>query len=331
MSHHLSLAATIACALALAAIATPLYMRAIRDRRLVAEENHRTMHKGAVAIGGGWPLLGAALTIALLAWPLPPAGYVVLPAMIALAIVSWRDDVSTLSPAIRLPVHIAAAAVCMWSLPPDALVLQGYLPLWLDRLVGGLALVWFINLYNFMDGIDGIAGVETVTIAAGYLLVTLAAGTQAPLHGLVAAVIGATLGFLVYNWHRARIFMGDVGAIPLGFLMGWLLFDLAVTHSLAAALILPLYYATDATLTLAKRIARGEKPWEPHRSHAYQRAARGLGSHSAVVLRIALCNLVLVGAAVLALSQPVTALGIAGLAVAALIASLEHAARDAPA
>lgn len=322
--------ATLLAAFLLAAALTPLYMRLIRNKRFVAMENHRTMHKGAVAIGGGWALLVAALTVTVLLWPLAPPQHVLLPVMIALALISWWDDISALSPASRLAVHIGAAAACLWSLPSDALVLQGWLPFWLDRLVCGLALVWFINLYNFMDGIDGIAGVETITIAAGYLLVGLAAGTPSPLDGLTLAVIGATAGFLVWNWHPARIFLGDVGAIPLGFLAGWLLFDLAIRHSLTAAVILPLYYATDATLTLARRVGRGEKPWEPHREHAYQRAARGLGSHAAVVKRIAVCNAVLIGAAMLALSDPLPALVLAIAAVTALLVSLERAARGAP-
>lgn len=322
--------ATLLAAFLLAAALTPLYMRLIRDKRVVAEENHRSMHKGEVAVGGGWPLLVSALVIASLAWPLLPVHRVLLPALALLAILSWWDDISVLSPLYRLAVHAVAAIACLWSLPADALVFQGWLPFWLDRLVAGIALVWFVNLYNFMDGIDGIAGVETVAIATGYVVVTLAAGGTSPLHGLAVAVIGATLGFLVWNWHPARIFLGDVGAIPLGFLTGWLMLDLAVKHSLAAALILPLYYATDATLTLLGRVARGEKPWEPHRSHAYQRAARGLGSHAAVVKRIAVCNGVLIGAGLLALSQPIAALVLAMIAVAILMLALEHAGRNAP-
>lgn len=329
MPQLIPMLATPAAAFLLAAALTPLYMRAIRNRRFVAEENHRSMHKGEVAVGGGWPLLAAALTAATLLWPLTVTHAVLLPALAVLAVVSWWDDIGTLSPATRIVVHAAAALLLLWWLPSGALVLGGWLPLWLDRAVSFLALVWFINLYNFMDGIDGIAGVETASIALGYVAVALAAGATPPLTGLALAAAGAALGFLVWNWHPARIFMGDVGAIPLGFLIAWLLFDLAVHHSLAAAVILPLYYATDATLTLAKRIARGEKPWEPHRSHAYQRAGRGLGSHAAVVKRIALCNLVLIAAAVLALSRPLAGLILAVAAVAVLMLSLEHAARRA--
>jgi UDP-N-acetylmuramyl pentapeptide phosphotransferase/UDP-N-acetylglucosamine-1-phosphate transferase len=321
--------ATLLAALLLAAALTRLYMRLIKDRRFVAQESHRSMHKGEVAVGGGWPLLTAALLVSVLLWPLGAAHSVLIPALATLAVISWWDDIGTLSPGPRLAVHSAAAALCLWWLPAGVLVLQGWLPLWLDRAVAFLALVWWINLYNFMDGIDGIAGTETASIALGYVAVTLAAGAASPLLGLALATAGASLGFLFSNWHPARIFMGDVGAIPLGFLTGWLLFDLAVHHSLAAAVILPLYYATDATLTLVKRIAHGERPWEPHRSHAYQRAARGLGSHAAVVKRIVLCNLVLIAAAVLSLTQPLAGVAIAVAAVAALMLSLEHAAREA--
>ena len=183
-----------------------------------------------------------------------------------------------------------------------------------------------MNLYNFMDGIDGIAAVETVTIAAGYLAVTAGGGTPSPFEGLALAIAGATLGFLVWNWAPARIFLGDVGSVPLGFLTGALMLDLAVRTSLAAALILPLYFAADATLTLATRLARGEKPWEPHRDHAYQRAARGLSSHAAVTTQVLIVNSLLVIVAVLALSAPVPAFLLAAVLVGALLANLERSA-----
>ncbi len=123
--------------------------------------------------------------------------------------------------------------------------------------------------------------------------------------------------------------MGDVGSVPLGFLCGVLMLDLAVRHSLAAALILPLYFAADATITLGRRLLAGEKPWDAHRTHFYQRAAAAIGSHSQVVQRIVICNGVLVIAAVLAVTAPWLACAIAVAAVGALLFSLERAANSA--
>ena len=319
---------TIVVAFALSLGLTHLFIRWLAERQIVALENHRTMHTGAVPTGGGWPLLAAMLAAVLTLWPLGGDQWLLVVCLVVLAVISWADDLKALSPAVRLAVHFGAAAVAVAALPADALVFQGYLPLVLDRAVAGLSLVWFLNLYNFMDGIDGIAGVETMALVIGYLAVNLAAsGSGGLLAGFALATAGATAGFLVWNWSPARIFMGDVGSVPLGFLTGAMMIDLAVRHSFAAALILPLYFVADASITLAKRIARGEKPWEPHRSHFYQRAARGLGSHAAVVERVGLCNGVLVIVAVLALSLPVPALLLAGACVAVLLASLERAAR----
>jgi UDP-N-acetylmuramyl pentapeptide phosphotransferase/UDP-N-acetylglucosamine-1-phosphate transferase len=323
---------TILAAFALSALLTFLFIRWVNGGRIVAVENHRSMHKGSVAVGGGWPLLTAAMTAFLLIWPLDATRSILVPAAVALALVSWADDRKALSPAWRLAAHLAASAAAVMALPGDALVLQGYLPFALDRLVAAMALAWFINLYNFMDGIDGIAGAETVAIAFGYAAITYAsASDSAPLYGLALALGASALGFLLWNWSPARIFLGDVGSVPIGFLTGAMMLDLAVRHSLVAALLLPLYFAADATITLLRRIVRGERPWEAHRSHYYQRAALGLGSHAAVVMRVVTCNGALMIAAVLAITAPALAATLGVAAVAALLVNLERAARRRPA
>lgn len=321
-------ALTILLAGMLSAALTFLFIRWVERREIVAVENHRSMHTGRIPVGGGLPLILAALAVAWLLWPtlaLPPA---VLAALVALGIVSWRDDVKAVDPIVRLTVHLAASAAAVFTLPSDALVLHGWVPWVIDRAVAVLAVAWMINLTNFMDGIDGIAGSEVATVALGYAgIVAASASLGAPLYGLSIAIAGAALGFLLWNWSPARIFMGDVGSVPLGYLMAVLLLDLAVHHSLAAALILPLYFITDATLTLFKRVLAGERPWDAHRSHAYQRAAAALGSHAAVVKRIIVCNGVLMIAAVLAITAPWLGIAIAVAAIVALFASLESAAR----
>jgi UDP-N-acetylmuramyl pentapeptide phosphotransferase/UDP-N-acetylglucosamine-1-phosphate transferase len=121
--------------------------------------------------------------------------------------------------------------------------------------------------------------------------------------------------------------MGDTGSIALGFLLGWLMIDLALRGFWAAAAILPLYFVADATLTLAKRLARGEKPWHPHRQHAYQRAVLG-GTHpSSVVLRTAIANAALVGLALVSIWHPMLSLMGAATVVAWLLHNLERLAR----
>jgi UDP-N-acetylmuramyl pentapeptide phosphotransferase/UDP-N-acetylglucosamine-1-phosphate transferase len=158
--------------------------------------------------------------------------------------------------------------------------------------------VWFINLYNFMDGIDGIAGVETLAIGFGLFALLATAGGDTGRPGIALALAAlvtasAAAGFLVLNWHPARVFMGDVGAIALGYLLGWFLLTLAAWGYWTAALILPGYYLADATITIVRRALAGETVWQAHAKHFYQRATqRGLG-HARVARFVAAGNVFL--------------------------------------
>ncbi len=235
----------------------------------------------------------------------------------------------SLGATVRLASHFGAAALGL-ALALDGLVFQGWLPLWLDRALAALAWVWFVNLFNFMDGIDGISGVEAAAIGGGLALVLAQAGQLD--HGpLALALAAAATGFLVWNWHPARIFLGDVGSVPLGYLLGWLLLDAAARGLWAPALILPLYYLADATWTLARRIARREPFWKAHRQHFYQRAVAGGLGHARVALTILAADLRLVLLALLA-GRGWWATGLAGaaLVVALLLGHLARAGRAAP-
>jgi UDP-N-acetylmuramyl pentapeptide phosphotransferase/UDP-N-acetylglucosamine-1-phosphate transferase len=189
---------------------------------------------------------------------------------------------------VRLLAQAAAVAIGILVLPGprDLLYLAAI----------GLLWIWWINLFNFMDGIDGLAGSEAAAIGAGLLLFgSVGAGADSALQALAAAVIGAAVGFLVWNWAPAGVFLGDVGSVPLGYLLGFLLLGLAVRGYWKIALVLPLYFLADATITLARRLLRGERVWEAHREHFYQQAVRrGLG-HAAVVERVVAADLVLIG------------------------------------
>jgi UDP-N-acetylmuramyl pentapeptide phosphotransferase/UDP-N-acetylglucosamine-1-phosphate transferase len=315
-----------ALALALAWSLTGLYRRAMLAWGALEPPTERGMHRVPVPSGAGAAIVAAALAL----WPVSqaPGGGLdaVLPATLAaLALISWLDDRHGLSPALRLAVHTAAVVLLLASLGPDQRVLPT-LPLALERALTGLAWLWFINLYNFMDGIDGLAGAEGIAVAAGYALVVAAAGLDTPLAALGLILAAATAGYLFWNWHPAKVFMGDTGSIALGFLLGWLMIDLGLRGLWAAAVILPLYFVADATLTLLKRLARGEKPWQPHRQHAYQRAVLGGARPSAVVLHTAIANAGLIALAVLSIAQPLVALAGAAGVVAVLLVSLERLA-----
>lgn len=144
-------------------------------------------------------------------------------------------------------------------------------------------------------------------------------GTALPLYGLSAAA--AALGFLRWNWHPARVFLGDVGSVPLGYLLGWLLLELACRGAWAPALILPLYFLADGGLTLLGRIARGKQFWRAHREHFYQRATQGGLGHGHAVASVIALDLVLIGLALWAAeARPWLPLILAGVAVALLLA-----------
>ncbi len=206
-----------------------------------------------------------------------------------------------------------------------------HVPLVLERALLGLGWLWMINLTNFMDGIDGIAASEVIAIAIGYVAVTSAAGLPGGLVPLALILAGAAAGYLIWNWHPARIFMGDVGSIPAGFLIGWLMLDLAYRGQPAAALILPAYFLADATLTLLKRLFKGEKPWQAHKTHYYQRAAQGRATPPQVVSAVSIANVGLIALALVSVKLPAAALLAAALVVLFLLRGLSAAAKPVPA
>ena len=303
-----------------------LARRAILDRPVA-----RSAHSVPVPRGGGLALmpaiLAAWLVLALVGRTAPASAGIALLAA-GLAAISWLDDLRSLPAWLRLATHLAAAAVGLALLPGAGVVFQGLLPPFLDRVATALLWVWFVNLVNFMDGIDGITGVETAAIGIGVALVFYAIGSDLDGTALLALTLAAgMLAFLCWNWHPAQLFLGDVGSVPLGFLSGWLLLGLAGQGLWAPALILPLYYLADATITLGRRILRRERVWEAHRQHFYQRALGADGDHGAVARLVLAADAPLVVLALLALAQPGVALALAAVVVAVLLAAMERRAR----
>jgi UDP-N-acetylmuramyl pentapeptide phosphotransferase/UDP-N-acetylglucosamine-1-phosphate transferase len=225
----------------------------------------------------------------------PPVVIAVALGTLLLAIVSWIDDLRDLSPALRLPAQAVAVAIGLAALPQIANRLAAAFGPALSFAAAGLAWVWWINLFNFMDGIDGIAAGEAAAIGLGVLLFAgLGVGVDPQLAWLAAAILGAAVGFLVWNWPPARIFLGDVGSTALGYLTGFLLLGVAFAGHWRVALILPLYFFADATVTLGRRLLRGERIWRAHRQHFYQRAVGHGRSHAAVTKRVIAADLILI-------------------------------------
>ena len=317
--------------------ATRILLPVLKRRAILDHPNERSSHQTPTPRGGGlaviavllvaWVVIGTVQGDATFrVWALPLAAA-------ALAAVSWVDDLKGLGPLVRLLAQGATVATLLTLNPDSGLFFQGLLPADLDRIAAGILWVWFINLFNFMDGIDGITGVETLSIGAGLaIVVSMAAGmVDQPIayYGLAAA--GAAIGFLKLNWHPAKVFMGDVGSVPLGFLLGGLLLSLAAQGQWAAALIMPSYYLSDATVTIVRRALRGEKIWRPHRLHFYQLAVqRGL-DHGAVSLQVLSINgALLILAAVAVSGKETTALVIAGIINVAFLFRLARGAGTEP-
>jgi len=294
-------------------------LRVLRARAILDHPNERSSHARPVPRGGGIALIGVVLVCwAAAATFGEPAWAVVRPMLglcFGLALVSWADDLRGLPALPRLTAQAAAVVIALLTVPLGPWF-PGPVDPMLMAVLAGLAWLWFINLFNFMDGIDGIAAVEAASIAGGAALVATVGGMTDGTPVLGAALAGAALGFLAWNWQPAKLFLGDVGSVPLGFLLGWMLLSLAAHGHWAAALILPGYFLADASWTLARRALRGERVWRAHREHVYQRAVQAGASHAQVSAAVAVANLALVACAVASVGDVLRQVAAVGVALA---------------
>ncbi len=296
----LELAAVLSAALVMSAAGTYYLIRLLRKLDVLDKPNKRSNHKKPVPRGGGIAVIGVFLfffTIISLKADILQFLWPIILGISALAFISIIDDIKSLSPLVRLAVQIVSVGIV--ALQPHQPMFGDLLPAWLDTALIVFGWVWFINLYNFMDGIDGIAGTETLSICIGILVIALTTSLPDEI-GIYAIILGVCcLGFLFFNWHPSKIILGDVGSVTLGFVTGWLLILLAMYGYWVAALILPMYYLADSGVTLLRRAIAGKKLWEPHSEHYYQQAVRKKQLHSAVTLKITILNLLLIGLAII--------------------------------
>lgn len=281
-------------ALALSAVATRLVCVAAQQWRLVDFPNDRSSHGTPTPSGGGLGIVISILVTLPVLWAMgavDPSLLLALAGGIPLAVIGFMDDRRPLSPILRLALHVVVAVWALsWLGGVPALQFGSHvLDLgWLGDLLGIVGIVWTINLFNFMDGIDGLAGSEAVFItgAGAMLTSSLEFSPDVVAVGLVAAA--ASAGFLLWNWPPARIFMGDIGSGFLGFLIAVLGIAAARSHPVAlfSWQILGSVFFVDATITLARRLARRERIHHAHRSHAYQRLARRWKGHRPATLAV---------------------------------------------
>jgi Fuc2NAc and GlcNAc transferase len=284
---------------AISALITAVLRRVLGRHGLMDLPNARSSHEVPVPRGGGLAIVVAFLSAVVwflerrlipdrLAWALIGGG-------LAIAIAGLLDDRFKLAAWPRIVVHSLAAAWAVWCLDATRtapLVSDGDLWNWVRRCAAFIALVWLTNLFNFMDGIDGLAGMEAVCASGfgAFLLFRTQLQSGAQLSLMLCA---ASLGFLVWNWPPAKIFMGDVGSGFLGFTLGTLaLFSSQSGSALVWPwLILLSAFLVDATVTLLRRMFKRARWYEAHRTHAYQHAAKAFDSHAKVTLAVAAINI----------------------------------------
>lgn len=321
------LIATLA-AVAAAAVLSALCIRAIHPlliRYALARPNARSSHKVPTPQGAGIAVVAATLIVALvailsLAAP-SPILWVLFGSTVVIAIVGAVDDLHPLPVLPRFALQAACILAILLALPADLQIVPAS-PLWLERAVLLVAALWFVNLTNFMDGLDWITVAEVVPITAALTICGLAGALSLSTTILAAALCGAMIGFAPLNKPVARVFLGDVGSLPIGLLLAWLFLQLAYAGFLAAAILLPLYYLADASVTLCRRIARREAFWLAHRSHYYQRATDNGFAVVDVVSHVFTLNLALAACAGLSIHFKSVIVDLILLAAGALMVAL---------
>jgi UDP-N-acetylmuramyl pentapeptide phosphotransferase/UDP-N-acetylglucosamine-1-phosphate transferase len=297
-------------------------------RYAVAKPNARSSHKLPTPQGGGIAVVAATIVVSGVALSFAVNSFAnarsftgLLLSVLLIAAVGVLADKRPIAPAQRLVLQTFAVIAAVASLPD--LRLLPILPWWSERLLLVIGTLWFVNLMNFMDGLDWMTAAEVVPITAALAAMGFVGILSWPDTVVSLALCGAMIGFGFFNRPVAKLFLGDVGSLPIGLLVGWLLIVLGGSGGRTAAVLLPLYYLADSSLTLVRRALRGEPVWQAHRSHFYQHATdRGFRVID-VVARVFTVNVALAALALATILLPSPTIEIATLSIGtALVAWL---------
>ncbi|WP_257168474.1 glycosyltransferase family 4 protein [Bradyrhizobium sp. SRS-191] len=288
-------------AAAMCAVAIVL-LRPLLQRYALARPNARSSHKIPTPQGAGIAVVGATLVVggafaSVLGFAPLTMLFIAVP---MLGLVGLVDDIRPIPVLPRFLLQGLAVGLVVFTAPDDLRLFP--IPPAVERTLLLIAGLWFVNLVNFMDGLDLMTVAEAVPITATLVLFGLSGELPWPATAIAAALCGALLGFAPFNRPVAKVFLGDVGSLPIGLLLGWSLLHLAWQGYVAAALLLPLYYLVDATFTLLRRMARREPFWAAHRTHFYQRATDNGFTVSRVVSEVFILNIALAVLAVLSVA-----------------------------
>lgn len=295
----------------------------------VAKPNARSSHKIPTQQGGGIAVIGATIIVSagVLLFLRPASAslsplVVICAAVLLVAAVGAMADNRPIAAVPRLVLESFAVVAVLLTLPPEMRLLP-ILPWWSERILLLIGTLWFVNLVNFMDGLDWMTVVEVVPITVALSAIGWLGYLPWDQTVVSLALCGATIGFAFFNRPIARLFLGDVGSLPIGLLLGWLLIALAGTGGRAAAALLPLYYVADSTITLLRRAVWGEPVWLAHRSHFYQLATDRGFRVIEVVARVFAINVALAALALATILLPSPTTNIAAVSVgSALVAWL---------
>jgi UDP-N-acetylmuramyl pentapeptide phosphotransferase/UDP-N-acetylglucosamine-1-phosphate transferase len=296
---------------------------------VVDNPDERRLHKKTTPTGGGVAvMISFILGFVLMDYILFEWKYsldILLPIFI-LAVISLYDDVNELPAGFRFLVHITAAVYIAYNFLLPHQLFHGELSYWADFTIAFIALAGFANIYNFMDGIDGITASQSIHLSATILVLCLLRHDvilHVELISMIAALIlMCSLAFIIYNWHPAHIFIGDVGTITIGMLLGLCLMLIAASgvKLFVSVIIASLYYLGDGGLTILIRMIKKEKIWLPHVNHFFQQAIRQRLSHRKITTEIILCNYWLMMLSISALYYPLLSLLLAiGLVMRVLV------------
>ena len=258
--------------------------------KFVYKPNFRSNHKKPVALGGGIIIIPLIIIFSFLndyIWNLN-----ILISILILFFISMWDDFKNIKPLPRLFFHFLAVTVyVIFYLYPQ--IEKGFIDnkniLFIFSIFLVFGIVWFINAFNFMDGINGITSVQVISICLSLLALDYHINNE--INILAFSVLIITLVFCYFNWTPASIFLGDSGSIPLGFIIFILLIDYALKGMWFMSATLPLYYLMDTSITLIKRIYKRQRFWEAHKEHFYQQAIKNGFSHSSVSLKLLIVNI----------------------------------------
>jgi UDP-N-acetylmuramyl pentapeptide phosphotransferase/UDP-N-acetylglucosamine-1-phosphate transferase len=251
-------------------------IRPLLIRYALARPNARSSHVVPTPQGAGIAIIISTLIVAVIAITtsaifLPAWLWAVFGATVVMAAVGAADDLRPIAVTPRLVLQALCVGAVLFAMPANLRIVADS-PIWLERAVLLIAGLWFVNLVNFMDGLDWMTVAEVIPVTAALVIIGIFGELSQSAMFVAAALGGAMLGFAPFNRPVAKVFLGDVGSLPIGLLLAWCFLELAGRQHLAAAILLPLYYLADASVTLLRRSLRREAIWMAHRSHFYQRA-----------------------------------------------------------